>query len=445
MNTSSAEATCGGNSPKKDIEAAIDEFELALRLDPDYAPAHAGLARAHLFSAYYGDKTLRDVRVIVEKEIDRALELQPSLAGAYATLGSLARDDQQWEESERLYRKAIELDPSDPEPYLWLANVVDDDVARFEEALALRAKAFELDPRNMYVRGVYAAILAIYGERERALEIYRQSIIMEPDSPRPYGDIALLHSSVGDFDLAVRARLAQIERAPSSPGPYGAIASYFLSLEDQDTAQAWFEKAKNLDPNAEYWPYWFIRPQDHKRLVREMEANLARRPENLFTRMNLAYAYFISGDYEGSFQINHKVLTSDDEGSTYHVKINTRSAAKQMVFLLRRNGDEEGANDLVKQINTIAMEADSGGVVQLTLVTLFADVAIMQRDWPRALEKLEEAVSRGWLATRLLEYDPFYSEYRSLPEFQELINRMRAKQRRMRNALRAEGLYSASS
>ena len=104
----------------EDIEAAIDAFRATISLDPNFAPGHAGLARAFLFSSYYGVREREDVEALVETEVERALQLDPSLADAYATLGLLRRDQNRIAKSIELLEKAVELNPNDSLAMTWL-------------------------------------------------------------------------------------------------------------------------------------------------------------------------------------------------------------------------------------------------------------------------------------------------------------------------------------
>jgi len=243
---------------KEAIEESITEFKAAVAADPDYAPAHAGLAMAYIFSTYYGDRTFKEVKLIAEAEIERALALDPELGFAHAARGQVLSIQEDNEGAEAAYRKAIEFDPSDATVYAWLSGIVSNDLSRWDEGRALLKKAYELDPRNLFVLGAYAGDLAGFGDYEGALEVYRRGVALEPDSPRAYNNLANLHTRYGRHDDAIRAYLAQIERSPDSWGPYRGIAARFLSLDDQESAEEWFAKAKALNPNIEYWPYWFL-------------------------------------------------------------------------------------------------------------------------------------------------------------------------------------------
>ena len=80
------------------LDRAIDYFSQALDRDPSLALAHSGLAYAYLLKASYGDLSKKEAQVLAVPSIERALELDPDLADARASLGIM-----------RLYEGSLEL------------------------------------------------------------------------------------------------------------------------------------------------------------------------------------------------------------------------------------------------------------------------------------------------------------------------------------------------
>lgn len=109
---------------RESVLAAIGSFEDALRLDPSYALAHAGLASAcgvmrNGFAAESEDKTWE---ARAREEASRAVELDPKLAEAHAALASVYRySDYEWELTLDESRRALELNPNLDEPHYFRA------------------------------------------------------------------------------------------------------------------------------------------------------------------------------------------------------------------------------------------------------------------------------------------------------------------------------------
>ncbi|MFC1702779.1 tetratricopeptide repeat protein, partial [Pseudomonadota bacterium] len=103
----------------KDLGKAMESFEQAVELDPEFALAWVGIAESASLLEAHGtlnpDKQLQ----IMEKAIGRALEIDPNLGEAYVSQGSLFDDLGQTEQAEAAYKRAIELSPNYPTAYHW--------------------------------------------------------------------------------------------------------------------------------------------------------------------------------------------------------------------------------------------------------------------------------------------------------------------------------------
>lgn len=96
-----------------DLGRSLDLFNEAIRLDPTYAQAYAGLADSYAMMNHYSE---------AQVAARRALSLDPNLASPHATLGCLALfGDWNWEEAGRELRAAITLDRSYASAHHWYA------------------------------------------------------------------------------------------------------------------------------------------------------------------------------------------------------------------------------------------------------------------------------------------------------------------------------------
>ena len=424
---------------KESIEASIDEFKAAIAADPAYAPAHAGLATAYLFANMYGDKTLKEIRLLVEQEIEQALALDPGLASAHAARGLLFQSSEDAEGAEAAFRRAIELDPSDALVFVWLSDLINLDLSRWDESKALMEKAYALDPRNVYVLGQYASRLAVFGDYEAALQIYRRGVALEPDAPRPYSNLAGLHFQFGRYDDSVRASLAQIERSPDSPQPYVRIASAFLYLDDRETASEWFDKARALNPNLEYWSQWFMHPQDHERLVAEMESVYSRYPHE--GRLSeLCYAYLTVGRHADVLEFCQPVVEPFLSGAEERLDLTNLSHAMSVAWSARQLGDERTFEQLLAEMLRMTEQAGSAGVVNWGYEEFVAALHAIQGEPEMMLSRLRRAMEIGLTDSINLKVSPWYEPFRESPEFQAIVTQLEARQARMRNSLRVEGL-----
>ena len=156
-----------------DLDQSLHYFREALRRDPSYARAHAGLADALVTLAVYGAKAPADVVPSARASAKRALELDPTLASAHACLGCIeSLHDWSWPAAARQFRHAISLGPEEGSAHQALATNYLVPLGRFDEALSELQLAMALDPLSLAVSstlGVTLFYAARYDEAERAL------------------------------------------------------------------------------------------------------------------------------------------------------------------------------------------------------------------------------------------------------------------------------------
>ena len=104
------------------LQGAIAQFRRAVDLDPRFALAYAGLADAHTTLGYLGFLTPVSTFPIARPYALKALELDPSLAQAHASLAYIKfYFDWDWEGARQEFARAIELNPNDPVSHQWYA------------------------------------------------------------------------------------------------------------------------------------------------------------------------------------------------------------------------------------------------------------------------------------------------------------------------------------
>jgi class 3 adenylate cyclase/TolB-like protein/Tfp pilus assembly protein PilF len=109
---------------REDNKAARDLFELATKIDPNFARAYAGLAWTHSLDHDFGWK--EDYKQVVEqamKNAQRAVDLDAEDYQAHWALGWAQLHSRQYEKAIASYRRARELNPHDPEVLAEMANL----------------------------------------------------------------------------------------------------------------------------------------------------------------------------------------------------------------------------------------------------------------------------------------------------------------------------------
>ncbi len=144
------------------LARSIEFYRQAIKADPGYARAHAGLADSYVLLGIYGIRPPNDVMPKAKAEATQALEdsvdLQPgqsdaTLAAVYTALGCVkAVYDWTWSDSERHFRQAIEHDPRYPTAHHWYAINCLVPQGRFDEATREIRLAQESDPLSPVIQ-----------------------------------------------------------------------------------------------------------------------------------------------------------------------------------------------------------------------------------------------------------------------------------------------------
>ena len=167
-------AAYAGRTTLADIDAAIDFFDRAIEIDPGFALAHAGAAKAWVNRMNYGGDAEEAVaRAEEEARIAVSLEGAPP---AYTVLGQLATRRWEWEEAERMHLRALSLLPNDAEAHHEYGEDLMG-VGRFEEGNEQQRQAIALDPASAIFPnylGMGLVILGEYDEGFRLLELARE-------------------------------------------------------------------------------------------------------------------------------------------------------------------------------------------------------------------------------------------------------------------------------
>jgi TolB-like protein/predicted Ser/Thr protein kinase len=192
---------------------AIEEFEQAIRHDPEFAQAYAGLADAHIQLGYNFQKPEPHFRK-AHSHIKAALLRDETLPEAKIAEGVLKCFlDWDWPGSEHAVRQALQLDPSAVESnacYLHLLDVM----GRPEEALLLVQNALRFHPSSVAIQAEVGCAAYYAGQFERAIATYHQTIENDPENPFLYWGLGRCLAQQGKLDEAAAA----LEKGKSKPG-----------------------------------------------------------------------------------------------------------------------------------------------------------------------------------------------------------------------------------
>jgi eukaryotic-like serine/threonine-protein kinase len=196
------------------VTRAVAHYQQAIALDPDFAPAYAGLAGALFAQEFWGTAELTSNSNDIRRAVEKALVLDPNLADAHVMMARVQYTyEWDFDGAEKSLKRAIALSPGLSFAHETLAWVLLS-LGRREDAIAEARAAAVLNPRSAYMVFTDGRVLHRVRLFDQAEERYKQAIALDPGFGPPYSTLIHLYIDQGRLDDA-RAALAQRERLPS--------------------------------------------------------------------------------------------------------------------------------------------------------------------------------------------------------------------------------------
>ncbi len=179
-------------------QKAVEYFEQAVRLDPNYALAYSGMAHAYIDSGNLGGGLPREEYLKARTAVTKALELDNNLSEAYAVRGEL-KFTYEWDfaGAEKDLLRALELDPNDDlahERYAFYLAVR----GRFDEAISEAKTAQEINPNSLQHQHVGGVILYLARRYDEAILQQRRVIEVDENHATAYSWLSLASDLKGD-------------------------------------------------------------------------------------------------------------------------------------------------------------------------------------------------------------------------------------------------------
>jgi tetratricopeptide (TPR) repeat protein len=223
-------------STREGTRAAVEAFEGALRLDPNYALAHAGLATAsaNMWLRFAPEAEIKSWKESAEREARRALELDANLAEAHEALAAFYRYTEfDWEQVIEESRRALELNPNLDLPHCYRATAFYH-LGLWERVDGEVRAAMEINPENRFeplrVRGSSALFSGSFAEAARFLEEAQR--LTDRTEPSAVLSLASAYYYQGEQARA-EAMLAEIRRGGQPDARAQALLTSFLAARGE--------------------------------------------------------------------------------------------------------------------------------------------------------------------------------------------------------------------
>lgn len=210
---------------EEDFYKALGFFEQAIDIDPNYAPAYAGMSDAYIILGEHGSVPALSIMGKAKATATRALEIDASLAEAHVSLGSVsALFEWNWPVSERHFRRAIELNPSYATAHHWYGYDYLAPLGRLDEAIAAVERAHHLDPLSLIITTCVGTLYDMARKHERAREYYGKVFELDPGFVRAHLSAGRSYLHQDMYEQAIAAFETARELMPNSPVPLALMA-----------------------------------------------------------------------------------------------------------------------------------------------------------------------------------------------------------------------------
>ena len=262
---------------KEGLFQSIDCFNQAIAIDPNYSSAYSGLAYTYVLMDDWfmsPNESAPKAREAARK----ALEINEADVDAHVVLALVAHwYDWDWSVAEKEFKRSLELNPRNPESYLYYSYLLSP-LGRHEEAEAIARQGLQIDPLSSGTNFGVASALVFNRRWDEAIVHLRKAIELDPNYwfhhsylGRAYEQKGMMQEAIAEFKLAfaldnqqsenwaglahayavsgrkdeAQKMLVDLMRKSSEKNyvsPY-SVAIIYAGLEDKDKTFAWLERA----------------------------------------------------------------------------------------------------------------------------------------------------------------------------------------------------------
>ncbi|MGC2476177.1 MAG: protein kinase [Candidatus Sulfotelmatobacter sp.] len=220
------------------LELARRYYEQAIELDPAFGMAHIGLAFYWMTSAHFGQYSVHEGVSAARAEVQRALQINPSLADGHALLGYLAAlFDSDWAAAEKHFdfpmakQASFELVKPMYGGFLYLRG-------NAEEAIKLAEHAVEEDPLDVWAHMNLHAYLQAAGRDDEALEQLKKVVELDPNQVVALASMVMIHADKGEIAQALKIARRAYAVGQWFPDTVGLLAALLRCNGEEEESRS---------------------------------------------------------------------------------------------------------------------------------------------------------------------------------------------------------------
>ena len=268
---------------KGHIKEAMEHYQKAIQIDPNYAEAQNNLGAALAAEGRF-DEAIENYH--------RAIQIRPYFAYALNNLGMALAAQGQFDDAIKNYRKAIQISPNfaDALGNLGAALTVK---GRFDEALGYYRQALAIDPNSAGAQNNLGILLAKQGRTAEAIEYYQKAIELNPARAESYNNLGNLLATQGRPAEAIRQFQKALAVEPGYTKAHYSLADIFFAQGRWDEAIEHYQQALKQMPDSIHVRYQLgLALQSRGRIagaVAQLQKVLELDPKHISAQNNLAW------------------------------------------------------------------------------------------------------------------------------------------------------------
>jgi tetratricopeptide (TPR) repeat protein len=190
---------------ESELRQAVESFQRAIAIVPDYAAAYAGLSDAWRERGIWGEISFIDAEAPSRNAAVKAVELDPSSAEAHIALSAVKSTyDWDWTGAEQEVKRALEINPGSLEAHRCYAILLMA-LGRHEEAVKEIQRAQQFDPLSAVIESDVGRILYRDRQYEEAIPHLKRAIELDPASRGSYARLGDVYVQLARYDDGLKA------------------------------------------------------------------------------------------------------------------------------------------------------------------------------------------------------------------------------------------------
>jgi TolB-like protein/Tfp pilus assembly protein PilF len=388
------------------LEEAVRHLERSLRLDNNFAPAHAQLAIATALLSdtpdAYGTIPLEEVRRKAIPHLDRAEELEPNLAEAYAGRALLALDTSDLESTIELAQRALDLNPSYTDAMIW-SYLALAELGHWDEIEAALEQMLLRDPMTIIGRSNYSVWLGQTGRIEEAHELADQLLAQDLWSGYVrHAQLSLNYEGdlVDGLSWSIKAHGEDPDNTFSNVG----VVDGFVWVNEYDEAR---RIADNLNYVVD------VAEGQFDEAIRATQRRMRQDPENDVIIVTAANVLYAAGRIDEALPLYERARELQAEGRPVG---NSWEATLRLAKSRRVAGDESGAQAAAQIIRQDLKAYRAAGGRDQSTYRAEALIAAFDNDLDGVITAVRSALQHG-LRNPLFFSEPIFENVWSEPRF----------------------------